>query len=60
MLEELVPGNKRIISSATHEEIYLDVDLDKLAVVIKPEQVCELVRCGVIFNPDTLSLSMFV
>lgn len=36
-----------MVQGAEHDEIFLDVDLDKLAAVITPEQVLELIRCGV-------------
>lgn len=62
LLNRLVPtvGNGDIISGADHDIIYLNVDLDKLAEVVKPEEVLELVRCGVWYNTDCESLSMWV
>lgn len=62
LLNRLMPTeeNEDIISGADHDIIYLNVDLDKLAEVVKPEEVLELVRCGVWYNTDCESLSMWV
>lgn len=47
LLDELVPGNKGIISCAEHDEIGLSVSLYDLTNIITEEQVIELIRCGV-------------
>lgn len=47
LLDELVSGNRDIISCAWHDNIGLDIDLSDLAEVITEEQVIELIRCGV-------------
>ena len=58
LLDKLVPGTNDIVSNAQHDEIWLGVDLEDLAKVITPEQVVELIRCGVRVSDD--SLAMFV
>ena len=47
LLDELCPGTRHMVIYATHDEITLDVDPDKLAQVITRAQALELVRCGV-------------
>jgi hypothetical protein len=48
-----------IISGATHDEIYLNADVEELARLITEEQVIELIRCGVRFTEFGI-LGMFV
>ncbi len=60
LLDQLLPGDRAMVCAAEHDEIYLDVDVKKLARVITEEQVLELVRCGIRYNDDTDSLCMFV
>jgi len=60
LLDELLPGNQDIVACAEHDEIFLEVDVDKLREVAKEEQVLELSRCGVNYDESTDSLSMFV
>ena len=60
LLDELWPGNRDIVSSAEHDEIYLGVTPDALAEVATPEIVRELRRCGVRYDRGTDSLMMFV
>jgi hypothetical protein len=62
LLDQLVPDDKErdIISSAGHDEIYLQPDVDTLASVITEDQVIELIRCGVRYDSTYDSLCMFV
>lgn len=48
LLDELIPGRTRdIVAAASHDEIFLDVNLEELAAVITAEQIKELSCCGV-------------
>lgn len=58
LLDKLVPGTVGMIAAAEHDEIYLDVDPEKLAEVATEADILELVRCGVRFSDD--GLCMFV
>ncbi len=49
-----------IIGSAEHDEIFLSVNVEKLAAVIAKEQVIDLIRCGVRWDSECDSLCMFV
>lgn len=60
LLDRLVPGTHDMVSSAEHDQIWLDVDVEKLAAVITPDDVATLQRCGVFLAVDVESLSMFV
>lgn len=61
LLTTLVPGDSRdIVAAAEHDEICLDVDLNKLAEVITEDSVRDLVRCGVSYNDEYDCLYMFV
>lgn len=58
LLDKLLPDTRDIISDARHDEIFLDVDLEQLALVATDEDILYLVRCGVRLDED--SLCMFV
>ena len=61
LLDKLVPRpNRDMVSSAEHDEIWLDVDPEELAEAATEEQIIELIRCGVRFDSQTDSLAMFV
>jgi len=60
LLRDLVPCFSDLITSADHDQIWLYVDAEELAAVITEEQVKYLSDCGVFFDEDTDSLSMFV
>ncbi len=59
LLDELFPGDTDLVSAAEHDEIYLDIDSDKLDD-LTDEQIQELVRCGVRFSKEFDCLCMFV
>lgn len=63
LLEVLVPpheGAYHMIGGAEHDEIWLDVNIEKLADVALPFHIRELVRCGVRLSSEHEMLSMFV
>ena len=58
LLNEIFPGTRDMVCASGHDNIWLDVgseDCDKLT----DDQVLELVRCGVMFDEESGSLSMF-
>jgi len=60
-LHELVPGKSHdMVAAAEHDEIYLDVEPDKLAEVATQEDIVYLTRCGVRYDTSLDSLAMFV
>lgn len=59
-LDELVPGNRDMVSAAEHDEIYLEIDLDKLADVATADDVIYLQRCGIRLDDYNGGLAMFV
>jgi hypothetical protein len=59
MLHDLCPSNHDMVTSAEHDEIWLDVREDELAKVITRDQIHDLVRCGVRCG-DNSYLAMFV
>jgi len=59
LLERLCSEGGDMISSAEHDEFYLNVDIEKLSAIITEEDILTLVRCGVMFDADTDSLMMF-
>lgn len=60
LLNQLVPGNRNMVGCAEHDEIWLDIDVDKLKAVATKEQLRELHRCGVRYDRSVESLAMFV
>lgn len=59
-LDEMVPGNRDMVSAAEHDEIYLEIDLDKLAEVATEDDVIYLQRCGIRLDDYNGGLAMFV
>ena len=60
LLDELLPGNTDIVAAAEHDEIYLEVNVEKLSAVITEEHIVELRRCGVRYCGEYDCLCMFV
>lgn len=60
LLDKLVPGDRDIVGSAEHDEIWLDVDPAGLEAVEAEEQIVELIRCGVRLDSQFDALAMFV
>lgn len=60
LLDKLIPGTRDMVSAAEHDEIWLGIDCEALAVVITEGQVCELRRCGVMYSSEYESLSLYV
>ena len=60
LLHKLQPSDDDIIGGANHDEIYLSIDLEKLAAVISEEQIIDLLRCGVQYDRQIDGLMMFV
>lgn len=59
LLDKLVPSDRDMVSNASHDEIWLEVDLEALvAAGITEDQIRDLVRCGIRIDED--SLCMFV
>jgi hypothetical protein len=53
-------NERDIIASSGHDEIYLKVDTEFLASAATEEDILYLIRCGVMYNEEDESLSMFV
>ena len=60
LLDKLIPGDRDIVSGAGHEEIWLDIDLEKLAESATEADIVTLIRCGIRLDDDSQSLAMFV
>lgn len=60
LLDTLAPNPGRdIVSSAEHDQIFLDTDCEILAHVATEQDILTLARCGVMYDSETDSLSMF-
>jgi len=60
LLEHICPDEHDIIGGAEHDQIWLKVDIDRLAERASEEHLLTLVRCGVFYDSEVDSLSMFV
>jgi len=62
LLESILPGTKDydMVISAEHDQIWLDINLEKLAKKITREQIVELICCGVFIDEDIKMLSLNV
>ncbi len=56
LLNDLVTSNKKIIGAAEHDQIWLDVDMEKLAEKIHENDIKFLAMCGVFIDEDSLSM----
>ncbi len=59
LLDSLVPGSRDIIAASEHDEFYLSIRPEELAPVVTPEQIVELVRCGIRYDKQYSCLTMF-
>lgn len=59
LLDKLVPGTGDMISAAEHDEIFLDTDVDELALIATEDDILTLVRCGVRYSEEFNCLCMF-
>lgn len=60
LLDRLLPNDGHdMVCAAEHDEIFLDVDCDKLAEVATEYDIIMLTRCGVHYDSDTNGLAMF-
>ena len=60
LLDKLVPGTTDIVSAAEHDEIYLAVDPYKVNGLATDEELILLIHCGVRFDTQNESFTMFV
>lgn len=58
MLDKLVPQEKDrdMVSAASHDEIWLDIDCEELAKVATEQDIQTLVRCGIRYSEDGLCM----
>jgi len=57
LLDQLVPnGDYPMVSDASHDKIWLDVDCDKLAHAATEQDILYLVRCGIRYVDDCLGM----
>lgn len=59
LLDQLVPGQKDMISSAEHDEFYLSVSPEEVNAVATDEELLTLIRCGVRYDAESDSFCMF-
>ncbi len=60
LLDKIVPSKLDMVSCASHDQIWLEVEVDELEGKATEEDILTLVRCGVFYDTETDSLSMFV
>ena len=60
LIDSLVPSACNILAVAEHDQVWLFVDPSYLADKISPEQVRELVACGLWYDEETQSMSMYI
>jgi len=61
LIEKILPDDDepKIVSSSGSSEIWLSVDVHELSKLVSEEDVLELVRCGIRYDSNKHSLSMF-
>ncbi len=60
LLDKLMPGERDMVCSAEHDQIWLDTACEVVAGVATEEDILDLMRSGVMYNKETDSFSMFV
>lgn len=56
LLDSIIPDDTDIVSSTGHDEFWLGIDVDELLKKASDDQILELIRCGVSFDEDGLSM----
>jgi hypothetical protein len=56
LLDKLFPEITDMISSAEHDQIWLDISMEDFEKIATEKIILELVRCGVMFDEESLSL----
>ena len=59
LIDQLCPSDQDMIAACEHDEYYLSVEPEYFAKVATEEQVLDLIRCGVSYDPDTESFTLF-
>ena len=69
LLDKLVPGEKAMVfdkmyyhtllSTSENDEIFLNVNIEKLSNITTKEQIQELVRCGVCYDSSCQCLRLY-
>lgn len=60
VLAELDPGNRDVLASSGHDEVWLSFDPEVVFSKITEAQALDLVRCGVLYDADYQGFHMFV
>ena len=60
VIDAYTPDERSIISGEAHDEIYIAVDVEFLALNITLKEARELSACGVMVDEDFPALCMFV
>jgi hypothetical protein len=55
LLDSLFPGTNDMVAGAAHDEIFLDVHEDQIALLTDAE-ILELMKCGVRYGEDCLCM----
>jgi hypothetical protein len=59
LLDRLVPGTHDMVDGAEHDQISLYTDCWELSNVASEEDLLDLIRCGVMYDEEADSLTMF-
>lgn len=57
LLDKLFPSKHKIIPANCHDEFYLGVSYNEIKT-LSPENIAELIACGVFYNPSYECLYM--
>lgn len=60
LLDRLLPGTDDMVSGASHDEIYLGIDVDRLLEVALESDLIDLHRCGILYSRNYGCLYSFV
>ena len=61
LLDKLIPGDgmSDLITATEHDQFFIGIEPEALATVATEEIILELVRCGIVYDEETESLSFF-
>lgn len=60
LLDSMFSDDSDMVASATHDQIWLAVGGDAFESVVTDEQIRDLARCGIFWDDEVDSLSLFV
>lgn len=60
ILDRLSPGDSDMVTAAEHDEIWFDVNAERVAANATKDDILDIIRCGLRWDDDVESFTSFV